>query len=99
MPLVEYNKLTAAQKQAVHEMYPDCFGGHYSRWAFWITRDGNHTRAKGRHSLTVAGYDAYMREHRTELAGMLGTGEPFSRPEKGDLSAWKPGVTFHFSRD
>lgn len=41
--------------------------------------------------MTPEGERAYKEENRRLLAG------PPPRPEKGDLSGWKPGVTFHFS--
>lgn len=93
MPLIEFEKLTDAQKAEVYAMYPPASwgAGPYEWYAFWIKPDGHLTRAKGRHSLTERGYRAW----HNETFGSPST----ARPEKGDLACWKPGVTFHFSRD
>lgn len=91
MPLVSFVKLNEAQKAAVLEMYPPPWNaGPYEWYAFWITKEGRHTKAKGRHSITKEGYKQWLKV--IELPSHV-------RPEKGDLEAWKPGTTFHFSRD
>lgn len=92
MPLIEFSKLTDAQKAEVYAMYPPPWSaGPYEWWAFWIKPDGHLTRAKGRHVLTAHGYEAWQRQEFNKPS--------HAHPEKGDLACWKPGTIFHFSRN
>jgi hypothetical protein len=93
MPLVEYSKLTDAQKAEVQTMYPPPWSaGPYDWYAFWIKPDGHLTRARGRHSLTEAGYKAATERDFGKYAHK-------PNAAKGDLAAWKPGHSFSFVRD
>jgi hypothetical protein len=89
MPLVPFAKLRDVQKDEVYAMYPNWTAGPWEWYAFWIKPDGHLTKAKGRHELTYYGYIAWKNSCFSQS----------SNPEKGDISAWKPGVTFHFIRD
>ena len=92
MPLIEFSKLTEVQKAEVYAMYPPPWSaGPYEWYAFWIKPDGHLTLARGRHKMTKAGYQAWYEAMFSKLS--------IAKPEKGDLACWKPGVTFHFSRD
>lgn len=92
---VAWKDLSSEQMKEVLVMYPLSSrdgGFRHEWWAYLIMPDGHLTKAKGLHKMTEAGEKAY----RSEL---LGEGNAsFCRPEKGDLSAWKPGTTFHVSR-
>ena len=92
--MVEFSKLTSEQKAEVYAMYPPASwtAGPYEWYRFHIKPDGHLTRAKGRHELTEHGYQAWH-------AQMFGHLAHRPRADKGDLDAWKPGTTFHFSRD
>lgn len=93
MPMIEFSKLTDAQKAEVYEMYPPPWSaGPYEWYSFHIKPDGHHTRARGRHELTERGYLAWQEREYGKYAHK-------PNPEKGDLDYWKPGHSFTFIRD
>ena len=87
---VDWKDLSSEQMKEVIAMYPLSLrnGGFRHEWcAYYIMPTGHLTKARGRHQFTKEG---------GRLALQFNTQVPV-RPEKGDLSAWKSGATFHFS--
>lgn len=86
MPLVIWSEMTDAQRLEAIALRPKWHTADFPNFEFWIKSDGHVSRRGGHHRLTE---EAYQRAKANFSA---------SPRSNGDLAAWKPGTTFHFSR-
>lgn len=87
MPYIAFNKLTTAQRLEAVKLRPKWHLTDFKNFAFWVRPNGHLSRRGGHHELLEGAYQSIMSRY----------GKPAR--SKGDLSDWKPGVTFHFSKD
>lgn len=84
--LVKWKDMTAAQRVEAVGLRPKWHTSDFPKFAFYIKADGHVSRRGGHHELTKEAYDAEMAKFNTPPS------------DKGGLTKWKPGVTFHFDR-
>ena len=85
--LVPYLKLTSAQRIEAVALRPKWHLRDFKNFAFWVKPDGHVSRRGGHHELLEGAYQSILARYAKPVR------------TKGDLSEWKPGVTFHFSKD
>jgi hypothetical protein len=85
--LIPFAKLTTSQRIEAVALRPKWHLSEFKNFAFWVKVDGHIWRRGGHHQLLEGAYQSIMARYGR------------APRSKGDLSDWKPGVTFHFSKE
>lgn len=86
----DWSKLTTKQKLEAARMRPAWRLSDFRKFEFWVCPDGHVSRRRGggSHQLSDRSCNALLKEISGEAVR-----------SKGDNREWKPGVTYHFTRD
>jgi hypothetical protein len=85
--------LTPAQRSEAIALRPKWPVAVFKSVAFWLKADGHVSRSRGHHR--IIDRDDFESERRLAEVRLLTN--PARIAVRGDLSGWRPGITYHFS--